>query len=560
MENYRYTVDGDIIYHNQLISNEEIKVLINKFVNIIVENKFNEKKGIVGIAIERSPQLIAAILACLQCGVTFFPMDLQIPEERMEYMLKHAEVESIFVSTNTKKWFDSDYSVYYINSNEKTKMLNEEVVVGDNSAYILYTSGTTGKPKAVEIGRKSLFNFIDGMCEVIDFKNIHKIGCFTSCSFDIFFLESILAIYLGLTIVLADEKERNNPRTVIKMIREHSIDILQITPSKLNLLRTVDKKMEFTKILRVILIGGEKFPEKILPLLQENGQLKIYNMYGPTETTIWSMVADLSGSKLVHLGNPIKNTDILLLNQKMEKVRDGEEGYIYIGGDGVAKGYIGEEDVNNNRFIQYGELGKYYNTGDIGKYRNNLLFCLGRSDQQIKLNGNRIELDEIDYVISEIDGIEVSVTCYLPEMQKLVCFLKGNGKENEIKDYVERKLPKYMCPYKFIKVDDMIYSVSGKIDRNSMINKYNIKKDAMVKEWSDGVTGKIVQFFSKITSEEITLDKSIGDYGIDSIEYMTFIVSIEEEYMIEFEDEILIDADSIALVDIIKLVKEQVQV
>lgn len=558
MKDNKYIINGDIIFHNQLFSNEEIKELVNKFVDIIIEKKFYQKKEIVGIAIERSPQLIAAILACLQCGVTFFPMDLEIPRERMEYMLEHAEVENIFVSINTKQLFENDYSVYYINSDENTKKITEDVIVGDNSAYILYTSGTTGKPKAVEIGRKSLFNFIEGMSQVIDFEKTCKIGCFTSCSFDIFFLESVMAIYLGLTIVLADEKERNNPRTIIKMIEEQSIDILQITPSKLKLLRAVDKKMEFTRVLRAILIGGEQFPEKILPLLQKNGKLKIYNMYGPTETTIWSMVADLSSAKFVHLGNPIKNTDILLLNDKMEKVQDSEEGYIYIGGDGVAKGYLREENVNNNRFIQYGELGRYYNTGDIGKYQNGLLFCLGRSDQQIKLNGNRIELDEIDYVINEIDGVEVSVTCYLPEMQKLVCFLKGNAKEHEIKDYVDRKLPKYMCPFKFIIVDEMIYSISGKIDRKSMLNKYNIQEEIIVQEWNDSVTEKIIEFFSEITSETITLDRSIGDYGIDSIEYVTFVVSVEEEYMIEFDDEMLIDTDSITLGDIVKLVKEQV--
>lgn len=556
----KYIIQGDIIYHNKHYSSGEIKKLINKYIEIIIDEQLDKGNGIIGIAIERSPKLIAAILACIQCGITFFPMDLEIPSERMEYMLKHADIHNLFVSEDTKKMYENQYKTFLINAeNEDTNVLIPKVIE-QKSAYILYTSGTTGRPKAVEIGRKSLFNFIDGMNEIIEFKKETRIGCFTSCSFDIFFLESVLAMYSGLTVVLADENERSNPRRIIKMIAEHSIDMLQITPSKLNLLRAVDKKMDFLHSLNTIIIGGEQFPEKLLPLLQMNKKLKIYNVYGPTETTIWSMVADLTNARSVHLGSPIKNTEILLLDEELNEVKSGKEGSIFIGGEGVAKGYVKEENVNNNRFVHYKNKGRFYNTGDIGKYQNGLLCCLGRSDQQIKLNGNRIELDEIDYVISEIPKVEVAITCYLVEEQKLITFIKGNVDENEIKRYIEKKLPKYMLPYKYVQITEIVHSMSGKIDRKAMLEKYQPKEKKETKKIYDSVTQKIIKYFNEVTDEKIELEKKISDYSLDSIEYVTFVVSVEEEFMIEFEDEMLIDTDNIRLIDIVNLVKEELKI
>lgn len=266
------------------------------------------------------------------------PIDLEQPRERILYMLDNAKIDYIFTVEEVEYDFGKYNTVCLDDSRFIGNLNRSSILKNDNEiAYILYTSGTTGAPKAVEVTRKGLNNFIEAIPEIIELKNGKRIACFTSSSFDIFFLEIILPIYRGMTVVLADEEEQNNPRSIMRILMEYSINVLQMTPSRLKMLKAVDANFESLKKLEVILVGGEKFPYEILKALQGNTSARIYNMYGPTETTIWSTVSELTNKDKIDLGHPIKGTMVYLLLDGKE-VKKGCIGEICIGGVGLAKG------------------------------------------------------------------------------------------------------------------------------------------------------------------------------------------------------------------------------
>ncbi|EQB89765.1 hypothetical protein M918_18990 [Clostridium sp. BL8] len=266
-------------------------------------------------------------------------------------------------------------------------------------AYILYTSGSTGKPKGVEVQHKAVVNFINGIVSSINFTNKNAILCATNISFDIFVLETLLPLILGLKIVIADEEEQINPQLLKKLIHDWNIDVLQVTPSRMQMIINEDKAVEELKKLKIILVGGEPLKETLLKSLSQTTNASIYNMYGPTETTVWSTFSKQSFTEQITIGKPINNTQIYILDKYMKLVPIGTSGEMYISGDGLAKGYVNNTELTAEKFIKnpFKLQGKMYKTGDFARWLpdGNIEF-LGRIDNQVKIRGFRIELGEIE--------------------------------------------------------------------------------------------------------------------------------------------------------------------
>lgn len=227
----------------------------------------------------------------------------------------------------------------------------QTISVEEDVVYILYTSGTTGTPKGVKVTWEGLLNFIEGISEIIDFSPGKRIACFTTVAFDIFFLESIMALYKGLTVVLANEDEQRNPRLMAKLIHDNAVDMVQMTPSRMQVLLNHDKELSCLKNVKEIMIGGEAFPLGLLKTLQAKTNAKIYNMYGPTETTIWSTVSDLTQKDRIDIGRPIKNTEVYIVDESLSILPEGQVGEICIAGKGLARGYVGKNDLTIEKFI-----------------------------------------------------------------------------------------------------------------------------------------------------------------------------------------------------------------
>ena len=548
MTDFDYKIQGKIIFENRLYENYEIIKIVNKTKNYVLRN-FNDNKP-VAIAMPRCVYLLTSVLALLESKIAYLLIDIDLqPQKRIEYILEDSNVSTVLTISNYEYYF-SGKQVVNVDEIKDTSKCNIEFR-NSNLAYLLYTSGTTGLPKGVEISRESLHNFIKGITNIIKFNSSDRIISFTSpSSFDIFFLEAIMPLYFGTTVVLGSRKEIKNPQKQIELIQDHQINMMQITPSGLRLLSKVDKNLTFLKNIHTIMVGGEVFPLEILQKLQLNLNMKIYNMYGPTETTIWSSVADLSNSDYIHLGSPILNTEIFLLDDSLCRVSDGVKGEICISGSGLANGYHNNEELTSSKFCKVAQLSNrvVYRTGDMGVINSSgKLLYVGRIDNQIKLHGHRIELEEIETAILSLETITDLVVCFDEKNEELVAFYSStDGKTDEnIIAKLKEALPKYMIPNKFILVEKFIYSSNGKIDRKAVLGRYledvsriNRANENSKKSIID-VINLIVSKCLHITDASIDWNLTIEQLGFDSITYVEFIVELEKLLNINFEENVL---------------------
>ncbi|MDD4165346.1 MAG: amino acid adenylation domain-containing protein [Eubacteriales bacterium] len=544
-----------------ILFNGKIEPNISQKANHIIDEiikVFKTKENIiVTIILERTPLLLSIIKALFDHEIAFVPIDKDFPKERIKYILENSETNIIITqlkNMNMSSYYESgviDDITIYSRKNEVYSNKSQKDI-----AYILYTSGSTGKPKGVEINRYSLINFIEGISEIIDFSPQKRIACITTVSFDIFFLESIMAIYKGLSVVLANEDEQRNPKLMAKFIKDNMIDMIQMTPSRMQLLLNHDKELSCLKNVKEIMIGGEPFPLSLLRTLQEKTTAKIYNMYGPTETTVWSTVSDLTHKDRIDIGRPIKNTEVYIVDESLSILPNGQTGEICIAGEGLAKGYVGRDDLTAEKFIYLHQKPdvRVYRTGDMGRYLpDDELEYLGRTDNQVKIRGHRIELEEIESYLNQIDGIKQSVVIALEtsETDKVLEALFTSDvafNQKDISDYLSSKLPEYMIPAIFKRVEGFIQTVNGKIDRKRVLECVEINVDDSMS--NDSAASKLNDTQKKAFEVIIsTLDSKIGDLtlktsftgaGVDSITFIKIVIALESEFDFEFDDEMLL--------------------
>ena len=507
----------------------------------------------IGILLDRGLALISTVYNCFNRKITYVPLDVNWPNERINKIIAHNKLD---VTITTKNHFEriTCQKIIVVENNDNIMLCNQ---FHDNeAAYILHTSGSTGNPKGVEVTREGLFNFIEGISEIIDFSPGKRIACLTTVSFDIFFLESIMALHKGLTVVLANEDEQRNPKLMANLIQSNTVDMIQMTPSRMQLLLNHDKELSCLKNVKEIMIGGESFHLSLLQALQEKTTAKIYNMYGPTETTIWSTVSDLTHKDQVDIGRPIKNTEVYIVDESMSILPDGHAGEICIAGKGLAKGYVGRDKLTTEKFVclpQKPDV-RIYRTGDMGRYLSGGdLECLGRADNQVKIRGHRIELEEIESHINQVNGINQSVVIALEtsETDKILeAFYTSDTTidQKDITDYLSSKLPEYMIPVILKRVENFIQTANEKIDRKRVLECVEIKTENLPTQGSDiaGLSDIQKRVFDVIVAnldskiDDVTLETVFAGAGVDSITFITIVVALESEFDFEFDDEKLL--------------------
>lgn len=533
-----------IIYKNHNYNYTFLQRQIDYVKNKIVFANMDGQTPVV-LALQRTPMLISCMFALLDLHIPFLPVDINQPAERICEMLEQANAECVITDIESQDniVFDNLTKIYCTEDEADNYVYRKSDKKYNNDiAYVLFTSGTTGKPKGVEVTREGLSNFILGVTDIIDFSARKKIISLTSFTFDIFFLETILALSQGLTVILASEDERKNPKKIEELILNNNVDMMQITPSMMELLYIYNRDLKFVNSLSEIMLGGEKLPQHMLEILQGTGNVKIYNMYGPTETTIWSTVADLTTEDYVHIGKPIKNTKIYLMDENLNVVPNGESGEICIAGVGLANGYVNSMEQTEKAFIYTVDGQRVYRTGDLGKRDSHgKLICLGRKDSQVKIHGHRIELEDIECNIKKMKEIVDCITCV--EKNKgdiLVAFYKASEciEENKIRNFAGKYLPEYMLPVQYVHVKEFIYNTNGKIDRKAMLENYAKKQKNQVNSINN--QDECIRIIRKCINKaemDITVETMFEDMNLDSIEYVQMIVELEDFYSIEFEPE-----------------------
>lgn len=305
-----------VVFEDQKLTYRELNERANSLASYLRSQKIG-RNDIVGIMVNRSLEMIISILAVLKSGACYIPIDPEYPQDRIEYMLNNSNTKLLLtfkrlenkVTFDNKLFVELDNELY--NSN-KDNLIN--INKPDDLAYIIYTSGSTGKPKGVMLKHSNINNFIQGMCNVVDFNSRKTIVSVTTISFDIFVLESLLPLEKGLKIVIANENEQNDARLFNSLCLENNVNIIQTTPSRFQVLISDSNELNYLESITDILVGGESFPKMLLEKLQQLTKANIYNVYGPTETTVWSTVKNLTDETSITIGKPISNTRCYILD------------------------------------------------------------------------------------------------------------------------------------------------------------------------------------------------------------------------------------------------------
>ncbi|MCP5049258.1 MAG: amino acid adenylation domain-containing protein, partial [bacterium] len=435
---------------------------------------------IAALMIHRSPGMIIAILGILQTGAAYLPIDTTLPVERIKYMLADSHC-SFCISGEGELGLGGindqlsiiNYQLLMKNSAASAlfAVKSEHTLPPTNPIYIIYTSGSTGKPKGVMIRHREVHNFIIGITDIIDFPVGKSILALTTISFDIFVLETLLPLCRGLRVVMATVEQQRDSVQLSGVIEGQGIDMLQATPSRMQLLvqDSASARLSCLERLTTIMIGGEAFPLKLLKDLQAATSARIYNMYGPTETTVWSAVEELTRAETVTIGRPIANTQLYILDKRFNVQPVGVAGDLWIGGDGLAAGYVNKSELTKEKFEVRSSNFELYSTGDLARWLpGGTIEFIGRIDNQVKIRGFRIELGEIESQLlnhSEIDGVVVRVmdgnlTAYIVSRRPFPV--------SDLREYISRHLPDYMIPSYFVPLDEIPLTPSGKVDGKSL--------------------------------------------------------------------------------------------
>ena len=435
----------------------------------------------VGIFMEKSSEIIEALLAVLKAGGTYVPINTSLPIERVQFILNDANVTVLL--TNIVHELPEDNNLHVVNVNDKsfsteTVCSNPQTnVTAEDLAYIIYTSGSTGQPKGVMVNHSALVNFLWSMRLEPGINKDDLLLTVTPISFDIAALELFLPLIVGATVVIVANETTTNPFMLGQAISHYHVNIMQATPATWQLL--IESGWSGEPGLKA-LCGGDVLTRKLADLLLDRVD-SLWNMYGPTETTIWSSLSQIKkGDGPVTIGKPIGNTQLYILDAHLQPVPIGVVGELHIGGEGLARGYLNHPHLTNEKFIpdcfssQPGAL--LYKTGDRARYlSDHSIEILGRSDYQVKINGHRIELGEIESVLMQHPSVQETIVITRTETsgeKRLVAYIVSKHNKfidgDELKDYIRKKLPAYMIPSLFIHLNSLPLTPHGKIDRKAL--------------------------------------------------------------------------------------------
>lgn len=351
---------------------------------------------------------------------------------------------------------------------------------------MIFTSGSTGEPKGISLCHRNVVNYCrDHPCNLVSHEmkeaGLQRIVSVTNIIFDIFVTESLLPLLHGMTIYFANDSQVYQQGKLSQLIRGCGIEVLQTTPSKMRNYLGEERDLEYLKSLKCLILGGEALPADLVETLKRYTDARIFNIYGPAETTVWSSNKEVEKSDDITIGRPITNTQIYILDGNQELQPIGAVGEIGIAGDGVGKGYLKRSELTAERFIpnpfatkenSHGET--LYLTGDLGCWRTDgEIEYWGRGDTQVKIRGLRIELGEIESTMSRFPGITMAAVADglgRDRRQYLAGYYTARQEidERKLRRYLSSKLPKYMVPNYFLRLDEMPMTASGKTDRKRL--------------------------------------------------------------------------------------------
>jgi surfactin family lipopeptide synthetase A len=523
-----------------------------------------QRGGLVGICVERSIDMMVALLGILKAGGTYIPIDPAYPSDRISYMLEDSGARHVLTQAALRNSIDRD-NLVLLALDEDWPTIGQQSgdrfpsdVTGDDSAYVIYTSGSTGRPKGVEIPHRALSNFLGSLRDNPGLGPDDRLLAVTTLSFDIAGLELYLPLVVGAQVVIASRQMAADGRQLADTIASEAISVMQATPATWRLL--LDSGWHGSASLR-ILCGGEtltrELAERLLPRCAA-----LWNLYGPTETTIWSTLQRVtSGTGPVGIGQPIANTTVEILDQDLRPVPHGETGELFIGGSGLATGYFHRPELTAERFIahpqrpQGGE--RLYRTGDLARLKaDGSLDHLGRVDFQVKVRGFRIELGEIEAALDAMPTVRQSVVLAredVPGEKRIVAYViraessKPSGRDMRVA--LAQSLPDYMVPGLYVTLDAFPLTPNGKIDRKSLpspepqrpelANVYVAPRNADEHKLA-AIWGEVLRL------DQVGINDNFFELGGDSLKVAQIATRIRDEFKVDVALRLLFEHPTVA--------------
>src|SRR5215213_3103607 len=439
---------------------------------------------LVGLLTERSLETVIGLLGILKAGGAYLPLDPHYPRTRLAFMLEDSAVPVLLTQQHLAPDLPAHQAeVLCLDSDWQSRVAHESTEnprgrnVSQHLAYTIYTSGSTGRPKGVQISHGALLNFMISMMQAPGINANDTLLSVTTLSFDIAGLEIYLPLINGACLVLASRETALDGRQLGQLINRSQATIMQATPATWRLL--LEAQWQGSKQLK-LLCGGEALPGELAARLLEHGA-SLWNLYGPTETTIWSALkqVEVAGNGIVEIGRPIANTQLFVLNSSLQPVPAGVAGELFIGGDGLARGYLNHPALTAERFIpnpfSAEEGARLYRTGDVVRYRpDGEIEYLGRNDRQVKVRGYRIETGEIESVLSQHPAVLQSVVMVREAAagdMRLAAYVIADETwpgEAQLRTFVSERLPGYMIPSTFMLMESFPLTPNAKVDRKAL--------------------------------------------------------------------------------------------
>ncbi|MDC8004735.1 amino acid adenylation domain-containing protein [Aureisphaera galaxeae] len=457
-----------IVFEGKTLTYAELDTLSNQMAHYLLQNYELSSEDFIGIKLDRNEWHIVAILAILKAGCAYVPIDVDYPEDRIAFMETDSHCQ-LSVDAAFVKEFDAVKETY------GTEL--PQLTIGANQlAYVIYTSGSTGKPKGVLVEHQSIVRLVKATnyCQLTEDNVLLTTGSF---SFDATIFEFFGTLLNGAKLVITSKDTMLDARGLAKEIEQNSVEVMWFTSGWLNQL--VDTHLELFAPLKTVLVGGDRLsPIHIEKLKKAHKELNVINAYGPTENTTFTTTYPIEEVTAdIPIGYPISNGTIYVLDETRQLVPVGVTGEIYLGGDGLSRGYLNRPDLTEEKFVPnpFKEGERLYRTGDLGAWLpNGALTFVGRVDNQVKVNGHRIELGEIEYQLQNKEGINevvVLIEEVADQEKQINAYFVSEEEENvtTLRSYLSNELPDYMLPHAFVQVEEMPLNGNGKVDKKALL-------------------------------------------------------------------------------------------
>jgi amino acid adenylation domain-containing protein len=495
---------------------------------------------LVGLCVERSPEMIVGILGILKAGAGYVPLDPTYPHDRLSFMMHDANIfvlltqshllDSLPQHSGPRLSLDSDWDIIAKERSENSPSR----ATSENLAYVIYTSGSTGQPKGVMIPHRGLVNYLSWCTEAYEVAKGCGAPVHSSISFDLTITSLFSPLMVGRSVFLVDDGIEN---LVEALLARDNYSLVKITPAHLRALAELMPPDEVAGRVRALIIGGEALNMESLAFWRTHAaSTRLINEYGPTETvvgcSVYEVVADDPASGSVPIGRPVGNTQLYVLDENLQPVEKGVTGELYIGGDGVALGYLRRRALTDERFIPdpitSNGHSRLYRTGDLARFNSGgILEYLGRIDNQVKIKGFRIELGEVETVLSQHAGVHECAVLACEDAtgeKRLVAYVvrdhRHPGEVDELRKFMKSKVPDYMVPTNFVRMESMPLTKNGKVDRQALpaperktngcaqkcSSKHSAAEETLMKIWAD-----------VLKLEHVGVDDNFFDLGGDSI-------------------------------------------